>query len=179
MLKVDDTALILVDYQGKLARVMHENEDLHQKMVSLVKGIQVLDIPIIWLEQYPQGLGPTTPEIKELLAGEEPIAKMDFSACQHEDFQAKMEELNKKSYLVAGIEAHICVYQTVKELLEEDVYVEYVRDAISSRTAENKHVAIDKMNVLGAFPTSVEMALFELMGSAAHPKFKQVSKLIK
>lgn len=179
MLHVDHTALILVDYQGKLARVMDRNEDLLDAMVRLVKGVQHLNIPIIWLEQYPKGLGPTAPEIKELLEGEEPIAKMDFSACQHEDFQEKMKQLNRKSYLVAGIEAHICVYQTVKELLEQDYYVEYVHDAISSRTAANKEVAVDKMNLLGAFPTSVEMALFELMGTAEHPAFKQISKLIQ
>lgn len=179
MLNINQTALVLVDYQGKLATIMHGNEDLLEKMVSLVKGIQLLDIPIIWLEQYPTGLGPTTSEIKELLVGEEPIAKMDFSACQHKDFQAKINELGVNNYLVAGIEAHICVYQTVKELLVAGHYVEYVVDAISSRTSENKAVAMDKMNLLGAFPTSVEMALFELMGTAAHPSFKQVSRLIK
>src|SRR5699024_5374353 len=166
-------------YQGKLANVMHEKDVLENKMMSLIQGAQLLEIPIIWMEQYPQGLGPTAPYIQELLTDNEPIAKMDFSACQHEDFQEKIQSLNRKNIIVAGIEAHICVYQTVKELLANDYYVEYVCDAISSRTAENKQIAIHKMNGLGALPTSVEMFLFELMGSAKHPSFKQISKLIK
>lgn len=180
MIKIDNTALILIDYQGKLAKVMHESEKLHDNMIRLIKGMQILDIPIIQLEQYPKGLGPTVDEVKQLFDDDnEPISKMNFSACQTPEFQATVGELGKDSFLVAGIEAHICVYQTVRELLSSGKYVEYVRDGISSRTVENKQLAIDKMNLLGAFPTSVEMALFELMGTAEHPRFKEISQLIK
>lgn len=180
LLKIDNTALILVDYQGQLAKIVHESDDLHKHMVQLIKGVQLLDIPVIWLEQYPQGLGPTADDVKKLLDGsQEPIAKMHFSACKDKDFQATLKKLGKESYLVAGIEAHICVYQTVRELLSDGKYVEYVQDAISSRTVDNKKIAIDKMNLLGAFPTSVEMALFELMETAKHPRFKEISQLIK
>lgn len=180
MLKVDDTALILIDYQGKLARVMYQVKELHANMVRLIKGAQLLNIPIIWLEQYPKGLGPTADEIKELLdVNNQPIAKMNFSSCQSPEFQAALDKIGKEKYLVAGIEAHICVYQTVRELVNDGNYVEFVQDCISARTIENKQVAIDKMNLIGAFPTSVEMALFELMGTAEHPKFKEISNLIK
>lgn len=179
MLKMDDTALVLIDVQGKLAKVMHESEALVKQITILIKGAQLLDIPIFWMEQYPKGLGPTTDEVKELLSREVPIDKMVFSACQSEAFQSKQSELKKTSYLVAGIEAHICVYQTVSELLEDGHHVEVVVDGISSRTEANKQVAIDKMQSLGAAVTSVEMALFELMRTAEHPNFKEISKLIK
>lgn len=180
MLKVNDTALILVDYQGKLARVMHETEELHANMVRLIKGAQLLSMPIIWLEQYPQGLGPTSDDIKQLLEEKQnPIAKMTFSACENSEFQTQMEQLRVENFIIAGIEAHICVYQTVRELLRGGKYVEYVQDATSSRTLNNKLTALKKMNLLGAVPTSVEMVLFELMGTAEHPNFKDISKLIK
>lgn len=180
MLNIDETGLIVVDFQGKLAQIVHESDAVQEKMTQLIKGAQLLDIPIIWLEQYPQGLGPTVEEIKQLLShNNEPIAKMRFSACETSEFQAALKELNKDNYLVAGIEAHICVYQTVHELLSADKHVEYVQDAISSRTLQNKQIAINKMNLLGAFPTSVEMALFELMETAEHPHFREISKIIK
>src|SRR5699024_1039129 len=157
MLKVDDTAFVLIDYQGKLARVMHQSEELQANMIRLVKGMQLLNIPIIWLEQYPKGLGPTAQDIKELLDGaHQPIAKMNFSACQSVEFQTTVEKLDRANFLVAGIEAHICVYQTVYELLNMGRYVEFVTDVIASRTIENKHIAIEKMSALGALPRSEE-----------------------
>lgn len=179
MLKVEETALILVDVQGKLAKIMHESEELLGKLTSLIKGAQLLDIPILWLEQYPKGLGPTAEEITPLLQENSPIDKMEFSACQNKAFQEAAAKLGKSSYLVAGIEAHICVYQTVMDLLQNDHYVEVVVDGVSSRTLANKEIAIEKMQSLGAALTSVEMALFELMGTAEHPNFKEISKLIK
>src|SRR5690625_5588802 len=97
MLKVDDTAFVLIDYQGKLARVMHQSEELQSSMTRLVKGMQLLDIPIIWLEQYPKGLGPTVEDIEELLdVAHQPIAKMNFSACQSTEFQATIEKLDRE-----------------------------------------------------------------------------------
>lgn len=181
MLKTENTALILIDYQGKLAAVMDDQEELHRNMLLLVKGAQLLEIPIIWLEQYPKGLGPTENEVKELLEADDyrPIAKTTFSGVQHADFRAALEAAERKNILVAGIEAHICVYQTVCELLGYGKRVEFVQDAISSRTAANTHLAIEQMKALGALPTSVEMALFELMRTSKHPKFKEISKLIQ
>lgn|SRR5690625_2664129 len=180
MLTTENTALMLIDYQGRLAQVMYDNESLHENMTKLVKGVNILDVPTIWVEQYPKGLGQTVPEVHELLKTDnEPIAKMDFSACDHEDVQTLMNELNRDKFIVAGIEAHVCVYQTVKQLLSLGKHVEFVQDCISSRTEQNHEVAIDKMMLLGAYPTSVEMVLFELMGSAKHPQFKEISALIK
>lgn len=179
MLKVVDTALVVIDVQGKLAKIMHQSSEVLSNIEKIIQGAKLLDIPVLWLEQYPQGLGPTHENIKQHLSENEPVAKMTFSACQTEDFQQELQKLNKKSLLVTGIEAHICVYQTVKELLKADHYIEVVTDCVSSRTLANKQVGIDKMVSLGAKVTSVEMALFELMQTAEHPKFREVSKLIK
>src|SRR5699024_11463753 len=106
----------------------------------------------------------TTDSISQILKDEnEPIEKMRFSVCESPQFKEKLSKLDVNNFIVAGIEAHICVYQTVRELLAKDYHVEFVQDAISSRTEMNKKIAISKMTALGALPTSVEMLLFELM----------------
>jgi len=179
MLKIDETALVLIDVQGKLAKIVHQSKEILDNLENLIKGAQLLDLPIIWLEQYPKGLGPTTDQLKQHLTDDSPIAKVTFSACKTDEFQAALEKINRKSFLVAGIESHICVYQTVAELLESGNEVEVVVDGVSSRTLANKEIGIEKMKSLGANVTSVEMALYELMETAKHPKFKEVSNLIK
>lgn len=179
MLKINETALVIVDVQGKLAKIMHQSKETLTNIQRLIQGVQLLDIPIVWLEQYPLGLGGTLDEIKHHLVGNKVIEKMTFSACKTEDFQEEMNQHGKKSILVAGIETHICIYQTVTELVQQDYHVEVVVDAVSSRTLQNKEIGIEKIKLIGASITSVEMALFELMESAEHPQFKKVSKLIK
>lgn len=179
MLKTDETALIIIDVQGKLSKIMHQSVEMIQHLEALIQGVKLLDIPILWLEQYPKGLGPTTEDVQQHLASQHPVEKMTFSAYQTEEFVQQLATLNKKSLLVAGIESHICVYQTVQDLLAANHEVELVTDCISSRTLANKNVGIEKMTSLGAKVTSVEMALFELMQTAEHPKFKEISRLIK
>lgn len=179
MLNNNNTALILIDVQGKLAKIVHESEQILQNIDNLIQGVQMLNMPIIWMEQYPEGLGPTVDEIKQHLPTETPIAKKVFSACQSNMFQKQVNELNVENFLIVGIEAHICVYQTVLELIQDGKNVEVVVDAISSRTVQNKNIAIEKMKQLGAGVTSVEMVLFELLRTADHPAFKEISKLIK
>jgi len=180
LLNVNNTGLIVVDFQGKLAQIVHESEKIHKKIEQLIKGVQLLELPIIWLEQYPEGLGPTTDNIKQLLEdNNQPIPKMTFSGCQTDEFKQTIEKIDIDNFLVVGVEAHICVYQTVRDLLKAGKHVEYVQDAISSRTLESKQIAISKMSLLGAFPTSVEMVLFELLKTAEHPHFREISHIIK
>lgn len=178
-MKTDETALIVIDVQGKLSKIMHESVEIIQNLEALIQGAQLLDIPILWLEQYPKGLGQTTEAVQQHLSSEQPIEKMTFSAYKTEEFKQQLQQLNKKSLLVTGIESHVCVYQTVQDLLKTNYEVELVTDCISSRTLANKNVGIEKMTSLGAKITSVEMALFELMQTAEHPKFKEISNLIK
>jgi len=179
MLTPENAALAVIDVQGRLASLMHEREALVRNLRILIQGARLLEMPIFWLEQYPKGLGATVPEIAELLSGEEPIAKMSFSACGQEEFLKRLNACDRRRILLAGIEAHVCVYQTARDLLEQEREVEIVVDAISSRTAANKQVGVEKMLRAGAEPTSVETALFELMRTAEAPRFKEVAKLVR
>ena len=179
MLKRENTVLLLIDIQGKLAHLMHAKESLFDSLQKLIKGIQVLDIPILWVEQNPTGLGPTIPEIAALLPDNEPISKMSFSSCREERFLQALKEQNRSQVLVAGIETHICVYQTTADLIDMGYEVQIVTDAVSSRVAENKQVGLQKMSTAGALMTSVETALFELLGVAGGDVFKEIVRIVK
>ncbi|MCE2449896.1 MAG: hydrolase [Candidatus Latescibacteria bacterium] len=172
MLSRDHTALVLIDIQGKLASLMHEREALYRQLQILVQGAQVLKLPILWLEQYPKGLGPTIPEVADLLSDQEPLAK----TCT---FQTQLRQSDRRQILLAGIESHICVYQTARDLLDSGYQVEVVADAVSSRTAENKVLGLQKMASAGAQITAVEMCLFELLQEAGTAEFKQIAALVK
>jgi|AP95_1055475.scaffolds.fasta_scaffold08089_2 nicotinamidase-related amidase len=179
MLRTDDTTLVIIDVQGKLATLMHEREELYRNLQILVRGARILELPVLWLEQYPEGLGPTIPELAELLTDLEPMAKLSFSGCGLEEFKQRLDDSGRRTLLVAGIEAHICVNQTVCDLIAGGYGVEVVSDAVSSRTAANRQVGLDKMSRAGAGITSVETALFELLREAGTPPFKKIARLVK
>ncbi len=164
MLNIDNAALVVIDVQSKLAQLMAEKETLFANLEKIIKGIQVLDIPIIWTEQVPKKLGPTLPEFSELLAQSgDPIAKSSFSCCGHTPFMDALKSLNRNQILLTGIETHVCVYQTALDLLEAGYKVQVVSDAVSSRTNANKQIGLARMKEAGAILTSTEMALFELL----------------
>ncbi|PID00933.1 hydrolase [Sporosarcina sp. P29] len=179
MLQTNQTVFVLVDVQGKLAQIVNESKELHDNLEKLIKGLQVLDVPILWLEQYPDGLGPTTETLSNLLEGQQPIAKMTFSAMGNEEFVNQLEKLGRKQVLIAGIETHICVYMTAADLVKHGYEVEVVVDAVTSRTEANKMIGLQKMKHLGVSGTCVETALYELLGKAGTDEFKQVLKVIK
>ncbi|WP_303969469.1 hydrolase [Sporosarcina ureae] len=179
MLQTNQTVFVLVDVQGKLAQIVNGSKELHDNLEKLIKGLHVLDVPILWLEQYPDGLGPTTESLSNLLEGQQPIAKMTFSAMGNEEFVNQLEKLGRKQVLIAGIETHICVYMTAADLVKQGYEVEVVVDAVTSRTEANKMIGLQKMKHLGVSGTCVETALYELLGEAGTDKFKQVLKVIK
>lgn len=179
MLKIEDTAFVLVDVQGKLAEIVHESEAVLANLEKLIKGLKILEVPIVMLEQYPEGLGTTNGQLKQHLSDVKLIEKITFSACKNECFVQEIERIGRKKMIVAGIEAHVCVYQTVRELISLGYEVEIIVDAVSSRTKQNREIGIEKMKLLGASIASVEMVLFELMETAKHPRFKEVIELIK
>jgi len=178
-LTTDSTALLVIDIQERLFPVMHDKEKLLRNVVKLIKGMQVLEIPILLTEQYPKGLGPTLPEIKELLPDVQPIEKVSFNCCDEEVFCKALDTLKRKQVLIAGIEAHICVYQTAMALFRAGYEVQVVGDGVASRESENKLVALFKMGAAGVSPTTTEMALFELLKVAKGDKFKQISNIVK
>jgi len=179
MLTTDSTVLVLIDFQERLFPVMHDKERLLRNVLKLIRGAKVLEIPIVLTEQYPKGLGPTLPEIKELLPDVKPIEKVCFDCCEEGAFCESLEFLKRKQVLVAGIEAHICVYQTAMALSRAGYEVQVVGDCISSRESENKLVSLLKMGAAGVSPTTMEMALFELLKVARGDKFKQISNIVK
>jgi len=179
MLHADTTALVLIDVQEKLARAMHEREALVENLSRLLRGLHVLGVPVLWVEQNPKGLGPTVPELASLMTGNQPITKNSFSCCGADGFMETLASLNRRQVLLAGIEAHVCVYQTAAGLIEADYQVEVVADGVSSRSPGNRTVAIEKMRDIGVRLTSVEMALFELLGAAEGDRFKEILKVVK
>ena len=179
MLQRDHAALVLIDIQDKLAARMHDKEALYRNLQILVQGAKALELPILWLEQYPRGLGPTIPEVAELLRDQQPLAKTCFSACGLDAFQDTLRASGRRQILLAGIESHICVWQTARDLLNTGHHVEIVSDAVSSRTAANKTLGLERMRQVGAEITSVEMCLFELLKQAGSAEFKQIAALVK
>lgn len=179
MLKIENTTLLIVDIQGNLAHMMHEKQVLFKNVQALIKGVQVLGIPILWVEQNPRGLGKTIPEIADLLSDSEPISKMSFGSCGSDHFMQALNALNRKQVIVAGIETHVCVYQTAAELVEFGYEVEVVADAVSSRHIENKKIGLKKMRDAGVGVTSVETALFELLKVAEGERFRKILKIVK
>ncbi len=179
MLDIKKCTLVVVDVQGKLAQLMHDKEILFKNIRILIKAAEILNIPILWSQQCPDSLGPTVPEIAQLLADYEPINKAAFSCCGEELFNIRLNELNRNQVLLCGIETHVCIYQTAIDLLRKGFSVDVIADAVSSRTLENKEIALRRMTAEGVNNSSTEMALFELLRTAEHNQFKNIAKLIK
>jgi nicotinamidase-related amidase len=179
MLKLDNTLLVMIDIQGKLWNVMYEKEVLLENAQKLVKGMQVIGVPIILTEQNPEGLGPTVPELMLCMPEIRPVAKFTFSCCQDRGFQQAINNLKRKQVLICGIEAHICVYQTTLELLNTGYEVQVVADVVSSRAVRNRNIALARIQSEGAKLTASEMALYELLQTAESPKFKEMLRVIK
>ncbi len=179
MLHTENSCLVVIDVQGKLAQLMHQKEALFQSISILIQGVKILHVPILWCQQVPKALGETVDPIRDLLADETPINKSSFSCWADEQFQRRFSAINPSQTIICGIETHICVWQTARDLNQQGIHTEVVTDAVSSRTLANKTLALEKMTQVGIGLTGVEMALFELLGTADHPNFRQVAKLIK
>ncbi|MBN2180361.1 MAG: hydrolase [Sedimentisphaerales bacterium] len=179
MLNIFESLLVVVDVQGKLAQLMHNKETLFKNIRIIIEAAKILDIPILWCQQCPDSLGPTVPEIAELLSGCEPINKSAFSCCGEENFNIRLNETSRRQIILCGIETHVCIYQTAFDLIRKGFSVDVIADAVSSRTQENKHLALSRMAAGGVNTSCTEMALFELLKTAEHPQFKQIAKLVK
>ena len=179
MISRTNAVLIIIDIQGNLAQAMYDKENLFTNNVKLIQGIKALNLPIIFTEQIPQKLGKTLTVISQELEGIEPIAKEAFSCWNDRNFIKQLKSLSRRHIVLAGIECHVCVYQTALDLISNGYNVHLVTDAISSRTPENRQVGIDAIKSAGAHLTSTEMVLFELLRTAADPKAKELFKIVK
>ncbi|BFM50410.1 isochorismatase family protein [Marinomonas sp. THO17] len=179
MLCRKNTGLILVDIQGKLADIVYDSDALMDQTAKLIQGAQLLNLPILWLEQTPDKIGSTQAQIANLMASQIPIKKHTFSAVGAAEFVAALEQTGVENWLICGIETHICVYQTAMQLLELGYKVEVVVDCVSSRSLFNKELAITKLLANGASTSSLEMCLYELVADSTAPEFKDILKLTK
>ena len=179
LLSIDSTILILIDYQERLFPAMHDKGNLLSNVLKLVEGIRCLGIPIILTEQYPKGLGATLPEIKAMLPDVTALEKICFNCCDNENFCTALEHSGRHQVLLAGIEAHICIYQTAIGLARKGYQVNVVSDCTSSRDPDNKKAAIDRLIAYAMPPTTTEMALFELVKTGSGDIFKRISSIVK
>jgi nicotinamidase-related amidase len=178
----DQTLLLVVDVQEKLLPVIHDGESVERNIERLIRGCDLLRIPAVVTEQYVKGLGRTTARLRTALesaGGYAPAEKMCFSCFGAGDIAATIREKGRRTVVVAGIEAHVCVHQTVLDLLDAGFDVQVVADAVSSRSPKNRRVALARMTAEGAKLTTTEMLLFELTGTSGTDEFKAISKLVK
>ena len=173
-------ALAVIDMQEAFRPVIPDFSETAAQIAKAVQGARLLEVPIIVTEQYPRGLKHTAEEILPHLPPESAaIEKLCFSSYRAEVFQSQLITHNIKQVIVCGIEAHICVAQTVLDLLAQDLEVYLLVDCITSRRRESKEVALARLTQAGVSPSNLEMALFEMMGTAETPMFKAVQSLIK
>jgi nicotinamidase-related amidase len=179
-LELTQAALAIIDMQEAFRLRIANFDASSARIAMMTKAATLLNIPIVVTEQYPKGLGHTAPLIKEVLPqNTQIIEKTTFSSCGAQEFCSKLESARVKQILVCGIEAHICVNQTVHDLLASGYQVHLLTDCISSRNKRDRRAGLEKMQMSGAIPSSVEMALFEMMRDAKHEQFKAIQGLVK
>jgi nicotinamidase-related amidase len=179
ILSRDSTALLLIDIQEKILGVMLDQERLIENCTKLIKGFKILNIPIFYTEQYPKGLGSTSHLLLKELKGLSAIQKMSFSCIGAGNLFARLKDNNVKQVVIAGIESHVCVQQTVLDLLANDFQVDVCADAVSSRKENDLKFALERMKNSNAEITTVESVLFELMEDSGTEEFKKISAIIK
>lgn len=180
VLDKDKTALVVVDIQEAFRHPINDFAQIVSRASIIVRGFQALGLPIIITEQYPKGLGRTAEEILFSLPDDfEFVEKTAFSSCGARPFYEQLQKADVSQVVLCGVETHICVNQTAHDLLTEAFEVHILTDAVSSRFTQDKETAIKKMMMNGVVPSTVEMALFELMRDAKHEQFKEIQNLIK
>ena len=176
----EHAALAVIDMQEAFRPVIPDFGEVASRIAKAVQGARLLEVPVIVTEQYPRGLKHTADEIRRHIPAESKVVeKICFSSCGAQDFQSELISRNIKQIVVCGIEAHICVAQTVLDLLSRGLEVYLLVDCITSRKPESKQVALSRLTQAGAWQSNLEMALFEMMRTADSPQFKAVQSLIK
>lgn len=170
--------LLVVDLQEKLLPAIHQADVCVAAAVKLIRGCQVLGVPVICTEQYPAGLGPTCQSVREVVGAGVPIEKVTFSGCV-QGVREAIAASGRGQLIVTGTEAHVCVQQTVLDLLREGKDVWVCGDAVSSRRPSDCEVALQRMRQAGAIISTTESVIFELLGQAGTDEFKRILKIVK
>jgi len=174
----DDAILLLIDLQERLMQSIRSSDIVCKNVNILIKATKIMEIPAFLTEQYPKGLGVTLPEIKQNTGELCYIEKLKFSAFVPE-MQDLLGKTGRKTVIVAGVEAHICVYQTVRDLVVNGFRVHVIKDATGSRTVDNYENALQLMREIGAVINTTETVLFDMLKTAADSDFKKISALVK
>lgn len=178
LIRADDSALVVIDMQERLVPAMQAPARTIRNARTLLRAANAVGVPVLMTEQYPEGLGRTVPEIAAL-ATTPPLRKMHFSCMEDPDFAAAFRALGRRQAVLAGMEAHICVVQTAASLLEAGIQVFVVSDASASRTLDSERACIDRLSAGGAGIVTTEMVVFEWLGRAGTPAFKELLPLIR
>src|SRR4051812_19115921 len=178
MLTIDRerSALLVIDFQQRLMPAIEQGAAAVANTRRLLDAAQTLAVPILFTEHNAGGLGPTVAELADFAEGR--VAhKITFDACRMADFLDRLGD--RRDIVVAGCEAHVCVMQTALGLLDAGRRVYLVRDAVASRRAESKETAVERLAKHGAEIVTTEMVMFEWLGSAEHPRFRDIIALVK
>ncbi len=177
----DNCQAMIIDVQQKLTPHIYRHQEIINKTITLIEGLQILNVPLLLNEQYKKGLGDTVPEILEVLdtAKARSVEKVTFSVCDNDEAWNYLAQQNRTSVIVFGVETHVCVMQTVLDLLDNGMQPVVIADATGSRDAYDRRQAIRRMRRAGAVITTTEAILFELCRSSKDPAFKAISQLVK
>ena len=181
LLEANHTALLLIDLQEKLVPHIYERERVLRNASLLIRLARILDLPILLTTQYAKGLGPTVQEIRALLPDVMPLDKPTFGCFDSDSFLQVLRRLPSgiNTLVLAGIETHICVTQTVLGALQNGYFVHIASDATSSRAEHNWRVGLSRMEKAGALISSTEMVIYELLGRSDSAQFKQMLPFLK
>lgn len=175
----EESAALVIDIQERLFPFIYENESLTRNVAILIQGLKALQVPLMVTEQYTKGLGPTIAPLRSVLGDESVTEKQSFSCCDEPEIMKRIHSTGKKNIIICGIESHVCVLQTVIDLLELGFMPVVVEDCISSRRLNDKQMAVNRMRRAGAVVTTCESILFELLRYSGTAEFKAISKLVK
>lgn len=179
MIDTKNSLFLLVDVQEKLFPHIHNRDELSKNLPILISGLKLLEVPIIVCEQYKKGLGETISPIKELVSDQPFFEKTEFSAMKNSLISETIKKSGKKVAIVAGTESHICVLQTCLDLADQGYEVIFVADCCGTRKSSDHTHAITRLSQLGVLISSYESILFELTQDSKHPKFREISQLIR
>ncbi len=175
----ENSIAVIIDIQGALFPHISENKKLEETTIKLIKGLKAIDVPIIVTQQYTAALKPTIDSISETIGDYKHIEKTAFSCCDEPKFNETLNISGKRNIIIAGIESHVCVLQTVIDLIDRGFHPVVVEDCVSSRNPNDKKIAIRRMQHAGAIITSYESLLFELLRYSGTKEFKAISKIVK
>jgi nicotinamidase-related amidase len=179
LLKPESTALLIIDIQERILPVISNHERVLEYTLKLIKGFKTLGLPIYYTEQYPKGLGSTAKPILSELGDLKPFDKMSFSCAGAGELFNEFARKKLTQIVVCGIESHVCVQQTVLDLIENGIQVNLAADAVSSRKEIDYQTSLDRMKHHNTEITTTEAILFELLNVCGTSQFKEVSKIVK